>query len=257
LAEEVEVIRSQALAGIPHGFLGRRGGVSRGVVAGLNIGHGAEDQSEAVAENRRRAVAAILPEAELATVYQVHSPEVVVVHAPWPHDERPRADAMVTDRAGVLLGVVTADCAPVLLADREAGVIGAAHAGWRGAQGGVLENAVAAMELLGAERSRIVAAIGPAIGQASYEVDDRFRDSFAETDERFFAPGRPGHWQFDLSGYAAARLHAAGVRTVDALGLDTYPDDTRFFSYRRATHRDEPNYGRQFSLIGLPGTASS
>jgi YfiH family protein len=252
LAEAVEVIHSKALAGIPHGFLGRRGGVSRGLAAGLNVGHGAEDDGAAVAENRRRAAAAVLPDGELATVYQVHSPDVVEVHTPWPHEERPRADAMVTSRPGLLLGVVTADCAPVLLADRDAGVIGAAHAGWRGAHGGVLENTVAAMERLGARAERIAAAIGPAIAQASYEVDDRFRESFPPADERFFAPGRPGHRQFDLEGHAAARLAAAGVRTIDPLGLDTYPDAERFFSYRRATHRGEPTYGRQFSLIGLP-----
>ncbi len=251
MADEVEVIRSKALAGLPHGFLGRRGGVSTGPIAGLNIGHGAEDDAEAVAENRRRAVEAVLAGARLATVYQVHSPDAVEVHAPWPHDERPRADAMVTDRPGLLLGVVTADCAPVLFADREAGVIGAAHAGWRGAHGGVLENTVAAMERLGADRSRIAAAIGPAIAQPSYEVDARFRENFGLDDDAFFAPGRPGHWQFDLEGYAAARLGNVGIGTVERLGLDTYTDEDRFFSYRRATHRGEPAYGRQFSLIGL------
>ena len=252
MGEAVEVIRAEALAGIPHGFLGRRGGVSTGAIAGLNIGHGAEDDAEAVAENRRRAVAAVLPGAGLATVYQVHSLDVAEVHTPWPHDERPRADAMVTDRRGLLLGVVTADCAPVLLADRDAGVIGAAHAGWRGAHGGVIENTVAAMERLGAVRARIIAAIGPAIAQPSYEVDGTFRDNFGPDDEVFFSPGRPGHWQFDLEGYAAQRLRAAGVGTVEPLGLDTYSDEARFFSYRRATHRGEPTYGRQFSLIGLP-----
>lgn len=253
MAEPVEVIRAAALAGIPHAFLSRRGGISKGPIAGLNIGHGAEDDSDAVAENRRLAVAAVLPGAQLATVYQVHSPDVVEVTAPWPHDERPRADGMVSNRPGLLLGVVTADCAPVLLADRAAGVIGAAHAGWRGAHSGVLENTVAAMERLGADRAHIVAAIGPAIAQPSYEVDGRFRDNFGPDDAAFFAPGRPGHWQFDLEGYAARRLSEAGVGTVEPLGLDTYADETRFFSYRRATHRGEPTYGRQFSLIGLPG----
>jgi YfiH family protein len=248
----VEVIRAQALAGLPYGFLGRRGGVSGGAISGLNIGHGAEDEAEAVVENRRRAVEAVLPDAKLATVYQVHSPDVVEVDSPWSHDERPRADGMVTNRPGLLLGIVTADCAPVLLADRAAGVIGAAHAGWRGAHGGVLENTVAAMERLGAERVRIAAAIGPAIAQPSYEVDAKFRENFEPEDDAFFAPGRPGHWQFDLAGYAAKRLRAAGVGTVEALGLDTYADEDRFFSYRRATHRGEPTYGRQFSLIGLP-----
>jgi YfiH family protein len=248
----VEVIRSQALAGVAHGFLGRRGGVSRGVVAGLNVGHGAGDDSEAVAENRRRAVAAVLPGAALATVYQVHSADAVTVVRPWPDAGRPRADALATDRPGVLLGVVTADCAPILLADTEAGVVGAAHAGWRGAHGGVLEAVVGEMVGLGAARERIAAAIGPAIAQASYEVDDAFRARFTAADEPLFAPGRPGHWQFDLAGYAAARLERAGIAAVDRLGLDTYPDDERFFSYRRATHRGEPAYGRQISLIGLP-----
>jgi YfiH family protein len=151
----------------------------------------------------------------------------------------------------VLLGVVTADCAPVLLADVEAGVVGATHAGWRGAHGGVLEAVVGEMAGLGARRERIVAAIGPAIAQPSYEVDDGFRARFTDADDAFFAPGRPGHWQFDLAGYAAARLERAGVGRVDRLGLDTYADAERFFSYRRATHRGEPGYGRQISLVGL------
>jgi purine-nucleoside/S-methyl-5'-thioadenosine phosphorylase / adenosine deaminase len=251
LAEGVEVIRSGALGAIPHGFLGRRGGVSEGAVAGLNVGHGAGDDEAAVAENRRRAGAAVLPGAVLATVYQVHSPDAVTVIRPWPHAERPRADAMATDRPGVLLGVVTADCAPVLLADIEAGVVGAAHAGWRGALGGVLEAAVREMVGLGAARERIVAAIGPAIAQASYEVDEAFRANFGEVGEPWFAPGRPGHWQFDLEGYAAARLARAGIGRVDRLGLDTYSAPERFYSYRLATHRGEANYGRQISLIGL------
>jgi YfiH family protein len=253
LADTIEVIRAPRLAGLPHGFLGRRGGVSQGLIAGLNVGHGAEDDSAAVAENRRRAVEAVLPGASLATVYQVHSPDVVEVRDPWPHDQRPRADAMVTNRRGLLLGIVTADCAPVLLADHRAAVIGAAHAGWRGARGGVLENTLAAMERLGAERSRIEAAIGPAIAQDSYEVDAAFRENFEPDDERFFAPGREGHWQFDLEAYICRRLAAAGVVSCEPLGLDTYADEDRFFSYRRATHRGEPTYGRQFSLIGLPG----
>ena len=179
MAEDAEIIRSAALGGIPHGFLGRRGGVSEGVVASLNVGHGADDDEEAVAENRRRAVAAVLPGAALATVYQIHSPDAVSVVRAWPHAERPRADAMATDRPGILLGVVTADCAPVLLADLEAGVIGAAHAGWRGAHGGVLEAVVGEMVGLGANRERIIAAIGPAIAQPSYEVDEAFRATLA------------------------------------------------------------------------------
>ena len=252
MTDPVEVIRSDSLAGIPHGFLGRRGGVSEGIASGLNVGLGAGDEAEAVAENRRRAVAAVLPGAQLATVYQVHSPDAVSVVRPWPDADRPRADAMASDRRGVLLGIVTADCAPVLLADVEAGVVGAAHAGWRGAHRGVLENVVGEMVGLGAERGRIVAAIGPAIAQASYEVDEAFRANFGEADVPFFAPGRAGRWQFDLEGYAAARLGRAGVRTIDRLGLDTYPDAARFYSYRRATHLGEPSYGRQISLIGQP-----
>jgi YfiH family protein len=253
LGEAVEVIRADGLARLPHGFLGRRGGVSTGTIAGLNIGHGAEDDLASVAENRRRAVAAVLPGAALATVYQVHSPDVVIVETPWPHDERPRADGMVTDRPNMLLGVVTADCAPVLFADVEARVIGAAHAGWRGAHGGVLENTIAAMEQLGAQRSRIEAVIGPAISQANYEVDAAFRENFNPGDDNLFVPGRAGHWQFDLEAYVFRRLRTAGIILVEPLGLDTYSAEDRFFSYRRATHRGEPTYGRQFSLIGLPG----
>ena len=241
------------LAGVPHGFLGRRGGISRGLVAGLNVGHGADDDSEAVEENRRRAVEAVLPGARLATVYQVHSPDAVEVREPWPHDQRPRADAMVTDRPGLLLGIVTADCAPVLFADREAGVIGAAHAGWRGAHSGVVGKTILAMERLGAERSRICAAIGPAIAQPSYEVDDAFREALGPAAGSFFRAGRPGHWQFDLEGYLVRDLRVHDIGRFASLGLDTYAAEDRFFSYRRATHRGEPTYGRQISLIGLPG----
>ncbi len=252
MAETVEVITADVLAGIPHGFLGRRGGVSQGVVAGLNVGLGAGDDGEAVAENRRRAVEAVLPGGNLATVYQIHSPVAVVVAEPWPVDQRPHADALVTTTPGLLLGVVTADCAPVLFADTEAGVIGAGHAGWRGAKGGVLENTIEVMESLGASRARIAAAVGPAIAQASYEVDSRFRDNFESEDDVYFGSGKAGHWQFDLEGYVAGRLERAGIRRIAMLGLDTYASEDRFYSYRRATHRGEPTYGRQFSLIGLP-----
>lgn len=236
----VEVIRAEALSGIPHGFLGRRGGVSTGAVAGLNVGIGAGDDPDAVTENRRRAAQAVLPGAALATVYQVHSPDCVTAAAPWNDAERPHADALVTDRPGLLLGILTADCAPVLLADREAGVIGAAHAGWKGAIGGVIDSTVAA--------------IGPCIAQASYEVDEGFARRFiaqAADNARFFAPGRPGHHHFDLEGYVAAQLAAAGIGTVQPLGLDTYADPARFYSFRRATHLGEPAYGREIALIGL------
>lgn len=254
MAEPVEVIRAEILGDVAHGFLGRRGGVSRGEVAGLNAGLGAGDADGAVAENRARAVAAVLPGARLATVYQVHSPDCVTVSQPWPLDARPHADAMVTDRPGLLLGIVTADCAPVLFVDREAGVIGAAHAGWKGAFGGVSERTIEAMERLGAQRNRIAAAIGPCIARASYEVDDGFRDRFiaqADAMARHFAPGRAGHWQFDLEGYVAERLEVAEIGAVGRLGLDTYADAERFFSFRRATHQGQANYGRQLSLIGL------
>ena len=248
------MIRATALNGTPHGFLGRRGGVSGGILAGLNVGMGSDDEADAIVENRARAVAAVLPDAALVTLFQVHSAEVVTVVAPIDFDERPRADAMVTDRPGLLLGILTADCAPVLLHDEAAGVIGAAHAGWKGALSGVTDRTVAAMVALGAKPDRIAAAIGPCISRVSYEVDDGFARRFEEhdpTNERFFAPGRPGHQQFDLAAYVAARLAAAGVARIELTGLDTYADPDRFFSFRRATHRGESDYGRQISLIGL------
>ena len=248
----VEVIRAAALGSVAHGFLGRRGGVSAGMHGGLNVGLGSEDDAAAVAENRARAAAAVLPGASLVTCYQVHSADCVTVREPLA--ERPRADALVTDRPGLLLGILTADCAPVLFTDQEAGVIGAAHAGWKGALAGVTDATIAAMEALGADRDRIAAAIGPCIARTSYEVDEGFRTRFLADDpdnERFFAEGRAGHPRFDLEAYVAHRLAAAGLGRVEALGLDTYPDEARFFSYRRATHRGEPSYGRQISLIGL------
>lgn len=250
----VEVIRAGALYGVRHGFLGRRGGVSTGVHAGLNVGMGSADEADAIAANRVLAAEAVTPGASLVTVYQVHSAEVVTVVGPIDFEERPRADAMVTATPGLLLGILTADCAPVLLADGAAGVVGAAHAGWKGAFAGVCEATVAAMVALGADRGRIAAAIGPCIARASYEVDASFFARFAEADpatERFFSAGRAGHHQFDLEGYVASRLAAAGVARIEALGLDTYADEARFFSYRRATHRGESSYGRQISLIGV------
>lgn len=255
MTEPVEVIRAEVLAGIPHGFLGRRGGVSTGLVAGLNVGLGSGDDDIAVGENRARAGRAVLPGAPIVACYQVHSADCATVSVPWSNAERPRADALVTDRPGLLLAIVTADCAPVLLADREAGVIGAAHAGWKGAIAGVTDRTIAAMEALGARRKAIAAAIGPTIAQPSYEVDAALRARFVTTDSasaRFFAGGaKPGHWQFDLPGYVAARLAAAGVAAIENLGLDTYAAPERFFSFRRATHRGEPAYGRQMTLIGL------
>jgi hypothetical protein len=254
---EVEVVRATTLAGTPHGFLGRRGGVSQGLCAGLNVGWGAEDDPEAVRENRRRAAAAVAPGAALATLHQVHSGDALYAAAPWPDDARPHADALVTDRPGLVLGILTADCAPVLFADPQAGVVAAAHAGWKGAFGGVVEATVAEMEKRGADRTRIAAAVGPCIARRSYEVDDAFLRRFAEADpenERFFTGGaRPDRHQFDLEAFVLSRLAAAGLARVEALGEDTYAQPDRFFSFRRATHRGEPTYGRQISLIAVPG----
>lgn len=249
-----EVFRAAALAGVAHGFLGRRGGVSQGPIAGLNVGLGAGDDDRAVAANRALALAAVAPAARLATVYQVHSADCAMVTEPWPEATRPRADAMVTNQPGLALGIVTADCAPVLFADLEAGVIGAAHAGWKGAVAGVTDATITAMEALGARRTRIAAAIGPCIAQASYEVDQSFVDRFCGDDPanaHCFAAGRNGHAQFDLELYVALRLESAGLARVEPLGLDTYRDSATFYSFRRATHLGEPNYGRQISMIAL------
>ena len=217
---EAEVFRARALAGVAHGFLGRQGGVSTGDMASLNVGLGSRDDPALIAENRRRPVAAVLPGARLVSVHQVHSADCITVVEPYEDRLRPHADALVTDRRGLILGILTADCAPVLFADAKAGVVGAAHAGWKGAIGGVTDSTVAAMETLGASRDRIVAAIGPCIARASYEVDAGFLARFAEADpdnERFFTEGRrEDHWQFDIEAYVAHRLAAAGVRTVDA-----------------------------------------
>ena len=248
----IEVICSNALQGVPHGFLGRRGGVSDGIFAGLNVGLGSSDSLEAVAANRLAVIEAMLPKAVLTTCFQIHSALVVTVNAPLV--ERPQADALVTRAPGLLLGILTADCAPVLFADAQAGVIGAAHAGWKGALGGVTDATIKAMEALGATRANIAAAIGPCIARKSYEVSDAFVETFAAADpanERFFSGGRTGHAYFDLEGYVAHRLQAAGIARVDALGLDTCSDAARFFSYRRATLAGEPDYGRQISVIGL------
>jgi YfiH family protein len=252
--DPVEVLTHPALAGAAHGFCGRRGGVSTGDYAGLNVGWGSEDDPAAIAENRARAVAAVLPGAALTCAYQFHSPEVVTVTEPWAEDDRPRADALVTDRPGILLGILTADCAPVLFHDPHAGIVGAAHAGWKGAIAGVTDATIAAMEALGATRTRIAAVIGPCIAQKSYEVDDAFERRFIEADPantRFFRAGRAAHNWFDLEGYVAERLRAAGLGTVAMLGEDTYAQADRFFSYRRATHQGTPAYGREIALIGL------
>jgi YfiH family protein len=243
--------------GIAHGFFTREGGASKGIYASLNCGPGSNDSREAVLENRRIALSALAPEdgAKLVTLYQIHSAEAVCVDTPWSIDNPPKADAMATRTPGLALGILTADCAPVLLLDAKAGVIGAAHAGWRGALSGVIESVVAAMERLGAERARIAAAIGPCISQDKYEVSDDFRGRFLAAESasaRFFTSGsRPGHWQFDLENHVATRLKAAGVGDVAALSLCTYACDGEFFSFRRNTHRGEKDYGRQLSAIVL------
>jgi YfiH family protein len=245
-----------ALPGIRHAFFTRAGGVSGGVYASLNGGVGSRDAAANVAENRARMAAclSVTPD-RLITAFQVHSPDVVVAETPWPVDRRPRADAIVTRTPGLAIGVSTADCGPLLLADAEARVIGAVHAGWRGALSGVIESAVAAMERLGAERRRIVAAAGPMIRQASYEVGPDLIDRFITADPdnaRFFAPAvRQGHALFDLAGYIAVRLEQAGVAHLDDLGHCTYADPDRFYSYRRASHRAEADYGRHINAIAL------
>lgn len=252
--ETIDVLSSPALAGIPHGFLGRRGGVSTNLYASLNVGLGSNDERAAVRENRRRAGEAIMPEAQLVTLHQVHSADVVTVTAPWPDDARPHADGVVTDQPGLLLGILTADCVPVLFADVERGIVGAAHAGWKGALGGVTDNIIAAMVGLGARRDSIATAIGPCIGRASYEVSDEFAKAFEHADsanERFFTGGKAGHHYFDIEAYVIHRLSAAGISRIDPLGLDTYAEPGRFFSYRRTCHAGEIDYGRQISAIGI------
>jgi purine-nucleoside/S-methyl-5'-thioadenosine phosphorylase / adenosine deaminase len=245
-----------ALPGIRHAFFTRDGGVSDGVYASLNGGPGSDDAPAKVAENRARMAAALRVASDrLLTAYQLHSPDVVTVERPWEPQQRPRADAIVTRVPGLAIGVTTADCGPVLLADAAAGVIGAAHAGWRGAVSGVLEATVAAMERCGADRGRLIAALGPMIRQPSYEVGPELVARFTaenEANARFFQPSpRPGHSLFDLPGYIAARLAAAGVTRVEDLGHCTYADAARFFSYRRSTHRNESDYGRHINAIAL------
>jgi len=252
----LDVTHSSLLAGAAHGFLGRSGGASTGIYAGLNVGLGSDDDRDVILENRRHAKEAVLPESELVTVHQVHSPDVVTVTKAFALDDRPHVDAMVTNRPGLLLGILTADCVPVLFCDSTAGVIGAAHAGWKGAIGGVTDNTIAAMETLGADRANITCAIGPCIAQVSYEVDVAFYDRFMQADASnkiFFETGKVGHFQFDIERYVAHRLAAAGITNREKLALDTYANEDRFYSYRRSCHRSEPGYGRQISLIGLGG----
>lgn len=248
--EPFAIERSPVLAGVSHGFFGGAGGTHQ-------FGFGGPGEPGDVRALRAAAASAILPGGLLAAPHQVHSPDVVVVDAAWDDaaEGRPVADAVVTARPGIVLGIVTADCAPILLADRAAGVIGAAHAGWRGAVDGVLENTIAAMEKLGARRERLAVAIGPTIAQASYEVDGAFRDRFAAADVGFFAPApeREGipRWQFDLPGYITVLLRQSGLEKIDDLCRDTFYHVERYHSYRRSTQARELDYGRQISMIAL------
>lgn len=241
---------------VAHAFFTRSGGVSRGLYASLNCGPGSKDLREAVVENRRRAVSALSEsgDAGLVTLYQIHGSDTVVVEEPWLIDNPPRADAVVTRAPGIALGILTADCAPVLLADAQAGVVGAAHAGWRGALSGVIEAVVGAMEDLGARRERVMAAVGPCIAQKNYEVGEDLRTQFLKKDSSsvvFFAAGRAGHWQFDLEAYVVRQLERASVGAIGRLSACTYSGEEEFFSFRRATLRGEPDYGRQLSAIML------
>ncbi|MFL6835878.1 MAG: peptidoglycan editing factor PgeF [Bradyrhizobium sp.] len=244
-----------AIPGLRHAFFSREGGVSDGIYAGLNGGIGSNDDAAKVAENRRRMAEQMgVTPGRLLTLYQVHSPDVVVATTPWDSAARPRGDAIVTRTEGIAIGVTAADCGPILFVDPNARVIGAAHAGWKGALTGVLESTVDAMEKLGADRSGMVAVIGPLIRQHSYEVGSEFVERFLDADAEhavFFLPGeRDGHALFDLAGFIRMRLENAGVLMIEDVGVDTYSDE-RFFSYRRSVHRKEPDYGRHVHAIAL------
>lgn len=244
-----------SIQGIAHGFFTRDGGVSSGIFSGLNVGYGSSDDRDSVTKNRARVAAQLgFPGAELSTPHQVHSADVVTIGEPIGTDSRPKADAVVTATPGLIVGVLTADCGPVLFADEKAGVVAAAHAGWKGALNGILENTIDAMIAGGARRSSIRAVLGPSISGESYEVGPEFRDRFVDVSSKngkYFVPSRtPGHFMFDLPGYILARLSAAGVEKSHAAHC-TYRDEAGFFSYRRATHRGEPDYGRQISAIVL------
>lgn len=250
MKSDFDIERANALEGVPHGFFGHGGGAHQ-------FGYGGPGGVEATRALRSAAAEAICRGGSLAMPHQVHSPDVVTVEQYWDDapEGRPVADAVVTNRSGLVLGIVTADCAPVLLADEAVGVIGAAHAGWRGAQGGVLDNTIEAMEALGATRASIAAAIGPTIGQSSYEVDAPFREHFTSEDDKHFAsaPERNGkpRWHFDLPGYIADRLDRIGVQKIVSLDRDTFSHPERYHSYRKASQSGEPNYGRNISLISI------
>jgi len=246
------------LSGVRHGFFTRHGGVSadgRGDMDGLNCGFGSDDSPENVAENRRLALQRLGTAGKLVTAYQVHSATAVRVDKPWAREDSPQADAMVSATGQIVLGILTADCAPVLFADAKAGVIGAAHAGWRGARSGVLEACLAQMVAQGANPANINAAIGPCIAQSSYEVGPEFHQDFMDEDAAngafFRSAQRPGHFQFDLPGYILGRLAKLGLESMMALGEDTCADPERFYSYRRCTLNGEKDYGRLLSAITL------
>jgi YfiH family protein len=251
-------LHSPLLSAVPrlrHAFFSRDGGVSEGIYAGLNGGIGSNDDPAKVAENRRRMAQHLgVPREHLLTAFQIHSPDVAVASAPWDTASRPRADAIITRTEGLAIGITAADCGPILLVDPNARVIGAAHAGWKGALTGIVESTVEAMEKLGADRTNILAAIGPLIRQYSYEVGNEFVERFIEADVEnslFFVPAaRDGHAMFDLAGLIRMRLENAGVLVIDDIGIDTYSDQ-RFFSYRRSVHRKERDYGRHVHAIVL------
>jgi polyphenol oxidase len=253
------MIESALLTGVPgvrHGFFTRQGGHSSGIYASLNCSFGSKDDNSAVTRNRETVAARLQVEADrLMTVWQSHSPDVIMVEAAWDVRSPPEADAMVTSRPGIAVAVMSADCTPILFADRAGRAVGVAHAGWKGALGGVLEATIAAFERQGVQPSDLSATIGPTIGQANYEVGPEFFDGFLAEDpanQRFFTTSsRPSHHLFDLPGYVTTRLQRLGLAEVEDLALCTYADETRFFSYRRATHRGEPNYGRLISAIVL------
>lgn len=250
-------IRAQALENerTSHGFFTRSGGTSKGIYLGLNVGLGSDDERASVLENRRRVAQAMgVGEERFVTVYQVHSCDVIEVTKPWGNDERPRLDAMVSKTPGLAIGVMTADCGPVLFQDAQNGVIGAAHAGWKGATSGILENTISAMEALGAKRETITTVLGPTISRENYEVGSEFVENVISLDSKndvYFTPSsNEGHAMFDLPGYIVDRLKASGVQ-ASWTGNCTYREEDRFFSYRRKTHRNEADYGRQVSVIKL------
>ncbi|AEI38284.1 MAG: peptidoglycan editing factor PgeF [Zymomonas mobilis subsp. pomaceae] len=254
MTDTVQPRFSSLLTSVAHGFFGREGGVSSGLYTSLNVGLGTKDDRSAIYENRKRALRAIAPQSELVTLRQVHSAKAIFIDHPIADEDRVEADAMVTDRHGLALGILTADCVPVLFSDSSSGIIGAAHAGWKGAVRGIIEATIDLMVEKGALRQNIEAAVGPAIQQNSYEVDDNFYNKFLEEDfdnKEFFLEGREAHWQFNLPAYVERRLEKAAIGAISRSLLDTCQEDSQFFSYRRACLRGEEDYGRQISIISL------